>query len=164
MKEWGAVQNKICRESGEGKKGSNTLGYGGTTPHQLPREKTQAAEGLLKKYQQQCINNKNYRPVIQGTQQNPRGREMQKAAMRHIKCKLINMTDKDEALRAAREEDVSGTEELKKRTKNATSLGAGSNTVEETVKQCPYKGQCSYKTPVSTEFNTWGRGGGQISQ
>lgn len=125
MKEWGAVQNKMCRESGEAKKGSNTLGYGGTIPHQLPREKTQTAEGLLK-YQQKCINNKNYRPVIQGTQQNPRGRETQKTARRHIKRKSINMTDKDEALGAARELDVSGTEELKKelRTPPALELAA----------------------------------------
>lgn len=146
------------------KQDSNTLGPGGTIPHQLPKEKTQAAEGLLKKYQQKCINNKNYRPVIQGTQQHPRGRKMQKAATRHIKCKSIKVIDKEEAIRAARELDVSGTEELKKRTKNATSLGSGSNTVKETVKQCPYKGKCSYKTPVSTEFNTWGGGGGQLSQ
>lgn len=69
----------------------------------------------MKKYQQKCINNKNYRPVIQGTQQHPRGRETQKAATRHIKHKSINMIDKDEAIRAARELDVSGTEELKKK-------------------------------------------------
>lgn len=67
----------------------------------------------MKKYQQKCINNKNYRPIIQGTQQNPRGREMQKAAMRHIKCISIKMIDKDEAVRTARELDVSGTEDSK---------------------------------------------------